>query len=95
MRRDLIGQGRGHDIGSYFHFKPIWQRALIVAAGPVANFVLAIAIFSALLLVLGEQIGSTRIDSIAPGSAAEQAGFHKGDVILKADGKKVESFEEA
>ena len=92
MRRDLIAQGRGAEIGRYFHFKPIWQRALIVAAGPVANFLLAIVIFAGLLLVLGEPIGSTRIDSIGKNSPAEQAGFRKGDVILKADGRKVDSF---
>jgi regulator of sigma E protease len=94
MRRDLIEQGRGAEIDRYFHFKPIWQRALIVAAGPVANFLLAIAIFAAMLLVLGEQLGSTRIDSVEKGSPAEQAGFHVGDVILKVDGRKVESFDQ-
>src|SRR3954467_14192049 len=37
MRRDLVAGGRGAEIPSYFHFKPIWQRAIIVAAGPVSN----------------------------------------------------------
>ncbi len=93
MRRQLVAEGRGAEIDRYFHFKPIWQRALIVAAGPVANFLLAIVIFAGLLFLLGEPIGSTRIDSVEKGSPAERAGFLKGDVILKADGKKVESFD--
>src|SRR5262249_13826498 len=37
----------------YFHFKPVWQRALIVAAGPCMNFVLAIALFAVLFSVIG------------------------------------------
>ncbi|WP_293677556.1 RIP metalloprotease [uncultured Phenylobacterium sp.] len=93
MRRELVEQGRAGELDRYFHFKPIWQRALIVAAGPVANFLLAIVIFAGMLMVLGEQIGSTRIDSVEKGSAAEQAGFRIGDVVLEANGKKVESFQ--
>ncbi|HEX7944663.1 MAG TPA: M50 family metallopeptidase [Phenylobacterium sp.] len=94
MRRDLIDQGRGAEITRYFHFKPIWERAVIVAAGPVSNFILAITIFAALLLALGQPIGSTRIDRVIPGSPAEQAGFKAGDEVLSANGHKVESFRE-
>ncbi|WP_293906940.1 RIP metalloprotease [Phenylobacterium sp.] len=92
MRRQLIDEGRGAEINRYFHFKPIWQRALIVAGGPVANFLLAITIFATLLLTLGEPTGTGRIDSVERGSPAEQAGFHKGDVILQVDGKSIDSF---
>ncbi|MFZ5720013.1 MAG: M50 family metallopeptidase [Pseudomonadota bacterium] len=94
MRRKLTAEGRTGEIDSYFHFKPIWQRAIIVAAGPLANFLLAIAIFATLLMALGQPIGSTRIDGVAPGSAAEAAGFRKGDVILSMEGREVESFDQ-
>jgi regulator of sigma E protease len=94
MRRDLIDQGRGAEISRYFHFKPIWERAVIVAAGPVANFLLAITIFAALLLALGQPIGTTRIDRVIPGSPAEQAGFKPGDEVVTANGHKVDSFRE-
>ncbi|MBI1199122.1 MAG: PDZ domain-containing protein [Phenylobacterium sp.] len=94
MRRQLVEEGRAAEIGSYFHFKPIWQRAIIVAAGPFANFLLAIAIFAALLFAFGEPISSTRIDAVTAGSPAAQAGFRKDDVILKVDGKSIRSFDE-
>jgi regulator of sigma E protease len=94
MRQDLIDQGRGHEISRYFHFKPLWQRTIIVAAGPVANFVLSIAIFAALLLAFGEVVGATRIDTIKPGSAAESAGLRVGDVILEVDGAKIGNFQQ-
>jgi regulator of sigma E protease len=94
MRQRLIAEGRGREITRYFHFKPIWQRAFIVAAGPIANFLLAIAIFAALLMTLGETVGATSIDSVKPGSAAEAAGLRVGDVILKVNGRKIDNFEQ-
>lgn len=93
MRGKLIDQGRGAEIPRYFHFKPIWQRAFIVAAGPLANFLLAIAVFATLLMAFGEPVSSTRVDSVVPGSAAEAAGFRKGDVVLSVDGRKADSFQ--
>jgi len=93
MKRKLIDQGRGAEIPRYFHFKPIWQRAIIVAAGPISNFLLAIAVFASLLMAFGEPVSSTRVDSVVAGSPAEQAGFRKGDVVLSVDGRKVDSFQ--
>jgi regulator of sigma E protease len=93
MRRQLIAEGRSAEINRYFHFKPIWQRAIIVAAGPVSNFILAITVFAILLLAFGQPIG-TRIDAVRPGSPGEQAGLKVGDVILKVDGKKLHGFDE-
>jgi regulator of sigma E protease len=76
---------------SFFH-KPVAARAAIVAAGPIANFILAIVIFGALAFFLGRQVTVPRIDSVTPGSAAAAAGFKPGDVILSADGKTVDGF---
>jgi regulator of sigma E protease len=94
MRQDLIAQGRGAEISRYFHFKPIWQRAIIVAAGPVANFLLAIAIFASLLMALGEWVVPARVSVVEPGTAAEAAGFRKGDLVVEAAGRKITRFDE-
>jgi len=92
MRRSLIDQGRGAEIPRYFHFKPIWQRALIVAAGPFANFILAITIFAALLMSLGDLVLPFRVAAISPGSAAAEAGFKVGDKIVAVNGREMHAF---
>jgi regulator of sigma E protease len=75
-----------------FFYKPVAWRAAIVAAGPVANFLLAIAIFAIVFMVFGKQVTAPRVDQINPGSAAEMAGFKPGDLVLEIDGAKVDSF---
>jgi regulator of sigma E protease len=94
LRREVVAREGPAAVNRYFHFKPLWQRAIIVAAGPVANFVLAIAIFSVLLMTLGERITPARVQAVVPGSPAERAGFMAGDLIVEADGKKIEDFRE-
>jgi regulator of sigma E protease len=76
---------------SFFH-KPVAARAAIVAAGPIANFILAILIFAALAFFLGRQVTVPRIDAVAPATAAAAAGFKPGDVVVSVDGKTVEGF---
>jgi len=77
-----------------FHFKPLPQRAAIVAAGPIANFVLAIVIFAVIFATFGEVILSPRIDAIRPGSAAEEAGLRPGDLIVAVDGNQIQAFKD-
>lgn len=79
---------------SSFHHKKVGPRAAIVAAGPIANFVLAILIFAALFTISGRPITSARVDKVMPDSAAAIAGFQSGDVVLAIDGRKVDSFTE-
>ncbi|GFO81176.1 MAG: hypothetical protein A49_08030 [Methyloceanibacter sp.] len=62
-----------------FQGKSLGQRAAIVAAGPIANFIFAILIFTAIFSIFGERITAPKVDSITPGSAAERAGFKPGD----------------
>lgn len=76
----------------YFHFKPLWQRALITAAGPIANFILAIVIFATVTMALGEQVLRPRIGAIEAKSPAAAAGFLPGDLILRADGEAIGDF---
>ncbi|HBK90796.1 MAG TPA: RIP metalloprotease RseP [Parvularcula sp.] len=77
-----------------FHFKPVWARAIIVAAGPVSNFVLAIGIFWALIMTFGDLVIEPRIGRVATGSAAEAAGFLPGDIIVAAGGSRVDTFDD-
>ena len=75
-----------------FIFQPIRSRAAVVAAGPIANFVLAIAIFAGIFMTVGKQTTSARVDTVQAGSAAEVAGFKPGDLVLSINGEKIESF---
>jgi len=75
-----------------FIFQPIRSRAAVVAAGPIANFVLAIAIFAGIFMTVGKQTTSARVDSVQAGSAAQVAGFKPGDLVLSINGEKIESF---
>ena len=75
-----------------FHHKPLAHRAAVVAAGPVANFILAIVIFAGLFSIVGRQVTAPVVDQIQPDSAAAEAGFEAGDVILKIDGTAIETF---
>ena len=72
-----------------FHGKPIWQRALVVLAGPLANFILAFVLFAAAFFLLGDQVPGTRIGEVVAGSPAEQGGLKPNDLVLSVDGKKV------
>ncbi len=77
-----------------FQGKSLGQRAAVVAAGPIANFLLAIAIFTAIFGVFGERITTPKVDVVNPGSAAEKAGFRPGDLVISIDGAKIETFGE-
>ena len=94
LRRDLTAREGQGALNRYFHFKPIWQRAAITAAGPVANFLLAIVIFAGLLFALGQPISPARVDGVKAGSPAERAGFQVGDVVRRANGQDIESFDQ-
>jgi regulator of sigma E protease len=76
---------------SFFHKKVI-QRAAIVFAGPFANFLLAIVIFSALLMLVGKRSEAARVDAVQAESAAAAAGFQPGDLVLTINGRSIASF---
>jgi regulator of sigma E protease len=76
---------------SFFH-QTVGKRSAIVAAGPIANFILAVLIFASVYYVYGRQVTSPRVDTIQAGSAAEKAGFQSGDLVISIDGRVVENF---
>ena len=80
--------------GETFHDKPVRDRAIVVAAGPVANFLLAILLFAGLFATYGRPMGQTAIGAIAVGSPAEAAGLQPGDEIVSLDGNRVARFDQ-
>jgi regulator of sigma E protease len=81
-----------HERSQLFQSKTLWQRALIVAAGPVTNLVFAVAIFAAFNLAYGKVVASPEIGLFGPNSAAQAAGMHVGDRIVAIDGARIDSF---
>ena len=77
-----------------FQAKPLWQRALIVAAGPVTNFLIAIAILATFNFIYGKEFTTPVVEQVLVGSPADKAGIEPGDRILSIDGKGIESFED-
>ena len=75
-----------------FHHKTVGQRAAIVAAGPIANFILAVIIFAGMALYFGKPNTTPRVDAVQPDSVAAAAGFKNGDVIAAIDGRPIETF---
>ncbi len=74
--------------------QPLRNRAAIVAAGPIANFILAFVIFTALFMVFGRFEHTARIGAVEVGSAAAQAGFQPGDLIKSINGEPIETFQD-
>jgi len=75
-----------------FHHKKLAPRAAIVAAGPIANFILAVVIFAGLFTFYGRPNASARVDKVMEGSAAAVAGFQSGDLVTAIDGTQIGNF---
>ncbi len=78
----------------YFFFKPLWQRALVVFAGPAINFIFSIALFAILCGTMGEPVASMKVLDVMPGSAAAAAGVKPGDVLTSVDGRALARFDD-
>ncbi len=77
-----------------FEDKALWQRAAVVAAGPIANFILASVIYTGMFMYFGETKLAPVIGSIQENSAASEAGFVLGDRVVTIEGGKIESFQD-
>jgi regulator of sigma E protease len=81
-----------NDRARSFVFQPVRKRAAIVVAGPMANFVLAIIIFSAIFMLYGKQTMTARVDAVQADSAAAAAGFQPGDIVIAIDNHVIDNF---
>ncbi len=91
--REAAARMSPQDRSVAFPFKPLWQRALIVLAGPVANFVLALVILSGLYMLYGHAVEPPAvIATVQPHSAAAEAGIKPGDRIVAVDGTDIATF---
>jgi len=77
-----------------FHHKRVGQRAAVVVAGPIANFLLAIVVFAGLFTFVGQPFTSPVVGEVDPWSAAARAGFMAGDRILSINGSSIERFQQ-
>jgi regulator of sigma E protease len=77
-----------------FAFKPLWQRAIIVAAGPITNFLFAIAVFAAFIAIYGHLYTPPVVSAVQPNSAAAEAGIRPGDRIVEMAGRGIDRFED-
>lgn len=75
-----------------FQFKPLWQRSLIVLAGPLTNLLFAVAIFAAFNMTYGRVVATPEIAQFSENSAAQAAGLKIGDRIVSVDGNAIASF---
>jgi regulator of sigma E protease len=77
-----------------FQFKPVWQRFLVVLAGPVANFILAIVIIASFIAIYGATSTPNLVTGTVPNSAARSAGLQPGDRVVSIAGRSTRTFEE-
>ncbi|POF30174.1 RIP metalloprotease RseP [Roseibium marinum] len=92
--RELIAQMSEEDRKTAFIAKPVWQRAAVVAAGPLANFLLAIVIFATLFMLTGKQGIEPVVEEVFAGRAAERGGIQAGDIVREIDGREIHTFGE-
>ena len=75
-----------------FQSKPLWQRAIIVAAGPITNFAVAIAIFAGFFIAFGQPVTPSVVPEVPANTAAAEIGLQPGDEILAINGNRTETF---
>ena len=77
-----------------FILKPLYQRVLIVFGGPLANFLLALAIFFCIYTFVGKDFTPAVISEVQKDSPAMVGGLKNQDIILEIDGNEVKSIME-
>ncbi|TBW38485.1 RIP metalloprotease [Siculibacillus lacustris] len=90
--REALSKMDAADYAVSFPAQSVGRRAAIVAAGPIANLILAVVIFSGLFVTAGRMDILPRVGAVTVGSAAEAAGIRAGDVVVAIEGHEIESF---
>ena len=91
-QQEVINKYNEEDRNKLFILKPLYQRSLIVAAGPLANYVLAIIIFSIINMFVGKDFTPAVVNEVQVNSPAYEAGIKKNDKIISIDNNKVQSI---
>ena len=91
-QEELLKKYSKEDQKKLFVTKPIYQRALVVAAGPFANFTLAIFIFAFIYMFSGKDFTPAQIQEVQNESPAYSSGIKSGDIILSINNKKITSI---
>ena len=91
-QQELLNQYSSKDQKKLFAVKPLYQRALVIVAGPLANFLLAIVIFTFIYIFAGKDFTLGKISEVQKNSPAEVIGLKKNDVIYSINNKKVKSI---
>ena len=91
-QKEILKKYGKNDQAKLFIVKPLYQRALIVAGGPLANFLLAIIIFSCIYMFVGKDFTPAKIEEVQIESPAEKAGLKKNDIILSINDNKIKSI---
>tara|TARA_Y100001970_G_scaffold234050_1_gene292143 strand:+ start:3304 stop:4410 length:1107 start_codon:yes stop_codon:yes gene_type:complete len=93
-QQEILKKYNKSDQNKLFTLKPLHQRALIVFGGPLANFLLAILIFTSIYMFIGKDFTQPKIDKITIDGPADKAGLKKNDIILAIDNNKILSIRE-
>jgi len=93
-KADAEAAGQPYRPADAYIEKPVGSRAMVAAAGPIANFLLAVVLFAVLLAVQGRPVPLAVVGDVYPHTAAQAAGLQKGDEILTVDGLPVGDFEQ-
>ena len=91
-QKELLKKYNKEDQQKLFVTKPLYQRSLIVAGGPIANFILALVIFTFIFMFVGKDFTPAVIDEVVKDSPADIAGMQKNDIIIEIDNNKVDSI---